>query len=59
MQIVVPATEPFVGLRGPDPGSELFRKRNPCTTVPFVNNHMLFPLPLTHQPLKLKFKFIG
>jgi hypothetical protein len=35
MQILVPATEPFVGLMGPDPGSELVSQTNPYTTGPF------------------------
>ena len=37
--ILVPATEPFVGLRGPGPGSELARnQQNPLTTGPFGND---------------------
>jgi len=35
MQIPVSTTKPFVGLWGPDLGSELFRQTNSCNTGPF------------------------
>ena len=35
MQILVLATKPFVGLRGPDPGSTLVSQTNLYTTGPF------------------------
>ena len=38
MQIPVLATEPFVGLLGPDPGLELTSQTNPYTTGPFSNS---------------------
>jgi len=38
MQILVPATKPFVGLKEPNPGSELISQINPYTTGPFGNS---------------------
>jgi len=38
MQILVLAIEPFVGLLGPDPGSELISQTNLCTSGPFGNS---------------------
>lgn len=38
MQILVSTTEPFVGLRGSDLGSELIGQTNPCTIGPFGNS---------------------
>ena len=51
MQISVPTMEPFVGLLGPDPGSELISQTNPCTTSPFGNSPWRMDSGLTRSSM--------
>lgn len=52
MQILVPATKPFVGLVGPDPGLELVFQTNPYATSPFTMNPFSVDWSLTWSSIE-------